>query len=430
MEQQRSSSYRLLGAAGLILLLAGCSARIDDSTFALPWDPNGRYRIAVNVEELCCFVSIHPWVTINGGVERAMSRADTAATAPNGRIWELQHMQTDARGVQIRYRLTYSSGGSSTTKYYPSPSSEYQVPILGDYRTQWKLGDPMSDLDQDGIADRYDNCPFHDNPGQEDTQPSGGDGVGDACDILNIGRGVELAPRVTGDNIRYGKQILVTTIAGQSKTIRALEAISATAQGVAIQGIPALSSYSAQDLWLKQGTCRLAYQDDDFGHAASGRPRVFLQIYAGMTRDAIMYPNAQPDLAWASGCDFQLERGHWQFGTGATQPPEWRYVVDEVLARARHGIFVVVTDLDGSPATNPNYGRGKVFGRATLERGDAGLALFAELTAGHPTRYVYFVLKNLQLSGLRDNYPCSTGTELDCARNGAYYTAEGYLLPR
>ena len=43
-------------------------------------------------------------------------------------------------------------------------------------------GSATSDSDGDGILDHIDNCPEHDNPGQEDTYPPGGNGIGDACD--------------------------------------------------------------------------------------------------------------------------------------------------------------------------------------------------------------------------------------------------------
>ena len=45
------------------------------------------------------------------------------------------------------------------------------------------LGDLESDdSDGDGIPDHLDNCPQHNNPGQEDTYPPDGNGIGDACD--------------------------------------------------------------------------------------------------------------------------------------------------------------------------------------------------------------------------------------------------------
>src|SRR5690606_6309825 len=39
------------------------------------------------------------------------------------------------------------------------------------------------DVDGDGIPNEFDNCPWHDNPGQEDAD---GDGVGDACDVCPL----------------------------------------------------------------------------------------------------------------------------------------------------------------------------------------------------------------------------------------------------
>ena len=46
------------------------------------------------------------------------------------------------------------------------------------------------DWDMDGIADSVDNCPFHSNPGQEDTD---GNGLGDACNSVEDGDGDEWA---------------------------------------------------------------------------------------------------------------------------------------------------------------------------------------------------------------------------------------------
>ena len=41
---------------------------------------------------------------------------------------------------------------------------------------------PLSDMDGDGIPDIHDNCPVTPNPGQEDSYPPGGNGIGDACE--------------------------------------------------------------------------------------------------------------------------------------------------------------------------------------------------------------------------------------------------------
>jgi hypothetical protein len=42
--------------------------------------------------------------------------------------------------------------------------------------------DPENDADIDGVCGDTDNCPYHSNPGQEDTFPPQGNGIGDACD--------------------------------------------------------------------------------------------------------------------------------------------------------------------------------------------------------------------------------------------------------
>jgi hypothetical protein len=42
--------------------------------------------------------------------------------------------------------------------------------------------DPENDIDGDSICGDMDNCPNHSNPGQEDTFPPEGNGIGDACE--------------------------------------------------------------------------------------------------------------------------------------------------------------------------------------------------------------------------------------------------------
>jgi hypothetical protein len=75
-----------------------------------------------------------------------------------------------------------------------------------------------NDADGDGIPGHLDNCPEHDNPGQEDIYPPGGNGIGDACDcegdfncdtdvdaedidlfLLDFGRSVYFDPCSTAD---------------------------------------------------------------------------------------------------------------------------------------------------------------------------------------------------------------------------------------
>ena len=43
---------------------------------------------------------------------------------------------------------------------------------------------PHKDTDGDGIPDSQDNCPTLANPDQVDVEPAGGDGIGDACQIV------------------------------------------------------------------------------------------------------------------------------------------------------------------------------------------------------------------------------------------------------
>ena len=44
------------------------------------------------------------------------------------------------------------------------------------------LNDSVNDIDNDDLCGNIDNCPYHNNPGQEDTYPPEGNGIGDGCE--------------------------------------------------------------------------------------------------------------------------------------------------------------------------------------------------------------------------------------------------------
>ena len=101
--------------------------------------------------------------------------------------------------VDVQPSTTVLSGGQEAFKLDFTPTEggqrratltiETNVPNLGAYTIELVgngIGcEPETDSDCDGLADEIDNCPFAFNPQQEDTD---GDGLGDACYVLEIGR--------------------------------------------------------------------------------------------------------------------------------------------------------------------------------------------------------------------------------------------------
>jgi hypothetical protein len=115
-------------------------------------------------------VSVHS-ESIAGSSTEDWNRLDDTYKIGNDRS-ELSPM--DGIIDEVRISDMVRSAGWIQTSYtnQNDPGAFY---LLGDVESE-------TDTDDDGIPDYLDNCSRHANPGQEDTFPPDGNGIGDACD--------------------------------------------------------------------------------------------------------------------------------------------------------------------------------------------------------------------------------------------------------
>ena len=92
----------------------------------------------------------------------------------------------------------YLLDGDISTKVIISvdPSTPDQDYLTADFITLDLINqDNDVDLDNDGLPERFDNCPVDYNPGQEDFD---GDGIGDSCVTFDI---ISLSPSTLTSNL-------------------------------------------------------------------------------------------------------------------------------------------------------------------------------------------------------------------------------------
>ena len=151
-----------------------------------------------------------PWVTMTYDGAGEFSNADQSATAidPNG-LFDWNALITapapplDSSGLFPAIPTQTTQEGVSYPYWFicTSQGNQWEDQEVITFSTSWSVLNPywlqslnwvascegidcptLPDVDTDGVADCQDNCAGDANPGQEDTFPPQGNGLGDACE--------------------------------------------------------------------------------------------------------------------------------------------------------------------------------------------------------------------------------------------------------
>jgi|GEM_PF-5364598 len=379
--------FACLIATSAVLLAACGKASIDSTTpYFLDYNTGDTksYTLTADITEVEDGVineSTQPVVVING-TPQAMS-GDTFG--PQTYV----HTETGNTGLNVHFETEYQINyllGPATRRTRDPDAGTLMIPIVG--AGIRRLGNVRSDLDGDGVIDRYDNCPFHANPEQADTSPALGNRIGDACDAgpghtrsISFTFGCPLGTSsnpdtacehgIDGQNAELGSIMLENTAGEPVWAIKQLVRGSATVD--AVSGVFALADIDIAELNLGVGQCTMLYQDPDGeldgsgnlvrvgGHREPGMPKRFVLIYGG------------------ENCGINFRRNNSNLAIG----------VDPL-------IMIVI---DNSNPANPGYGKAWGYGRVTLQAFAGHEALVAELTGGSATGYLYFVIRDFNPIG-------------------------------
>lgn len=169
--------------------IGGCPQTADDPGKTAPDVPQ-EYNIATTTTGSGAVESSASTDTVVAG-----SQVTLLAIPDEG--WQFDHWEGDATGEEALVTLTVDADLSVTAVFVPSdldddgvPDSEDNCPFTPNADQADADGDGVGDactlsfdfdLDADGVPDSEDNCPLTPNPDQAD---SDGDGRGDACTFV------------------------------------------------------------------------------------------------------------------------------------------------------------------------------------------------------------------------------------------------------